>query len=248
MTQAAHWTGYAMPPSFDAPAIQDRVTVGLRLRRARKEAGLTLAQAADKAGLSRSTIGSIERGEHDLNSVSRRNLINLPSAFGLSASEFSRIVRPIYGEVLGAMPGQGADMGREIFNIEQNRSELYVQIRLNIRSSGIHDSMPSYNQILTSVLSEMAQRALGGLVMDKMYVNGIPAGYYALWSDRQADVGELVIVEHHGGQYPAFLLEGGFVVTDVNVDEDTTLRFLPDRIIGAVEEVRILTLPRRSLS
>ncbi|GGR31164.1 helix-turn-helix domain-containing protein [Deinococcus ruber] len=99
MTLYAPPRGFPMPPSqpYESPALDARQKVGFALRRARKDAGLTLAQAAERSGLSRSTIGSIERGEHDLASVAGKNMMLLHEAFGLRQSEFEKIISPVYG-------------------------------------------------------------------------------------------------------------------------------------------------------
>ena len=87
-----------MPPNpvYEPPGSSERLKVGLALRSARKLAELTLAEAAELSGVSRSTIGSIERGEHDLGSVTGKNMMNLHLAFGLRRSQFEDILRPVY--------------------------------------------------------------------------------------------------------------------------------------------------------
>jgi transcriptional regulator with XRE-family HTH domain len=98
MTLASHFGGYKVPPlnTYEPPVIDERQKVGLILRHARKQAELTLSQASELSGLSRSTIGSIERGEHDLGSVTGKNMRNLHAAFGLSRAKFEEIVMPVY--------------------------------------------------------------------------------------------------------------------------------------------------------
>lgn len=234
-----------MPPIFEAPAVEERMSVGLRLRRARKEAGLTLAQASDRAGLSRSTIGSIERGEHDLNSVSRRNLLYLPNAFGLSAQAFTSIVRPVYGELLGAAPGTGDDVNS--VDVELLVSD-YVQVRIPLLRSGIQDGMFSHNSIVASVPSDMSRRSLGALQIDREYIHGVPAGHNLIWSARTATLGELVIVAWNNGLYPAFLLPGGLVEMDVAPSPELPARFRPDSVLGTVEQIIMGGVPTRALS
>ena len=98
MTLASQYGGYKMPPAstYEPPAIEERRKVGLILRHARKEAGLTLSQASELSGVSRSTIGSIERGEHDLGSVTGKNMMSLHAAFGMSRAKFDSIVKSAY--------------------------------------------------------------------------------------------------------------------------------------------------------
>jgi len=83
---------------YEPPAADGRLKVGLALRQARKAAELTLAEAAELSGVSRSTIGSIERGEHDLASVTGKNMMNLHLAFGLKREAFEDILRPVYSD------------------------------------------------------------------------------------------------------------------------------------------------------
>ena len=78
-----------------------REEVGLELRRARKRAGLTLAQASDASRLSRSTIGSIERGEHPLDSLSAKSFSQAHEAFGLPRPSFEAIIAPVYSSLAG---------------------------------------------------------------------------------------------------------------------------------------------------
>lgn len=57
---------------------------GKRVRSARKRSGLTQEQLADRAGLHRTFIGSIERGERN---ISLLNLWRLAGALGVSPCE-----------------------------------------------------------------------------------------------------------------------------------------------------------------
>lgn len=66
-------------------------SVGIALRRARKEANYSLSKTARIAGVSISLLGMIERGDHSITSVGQQNIANFPEAYGLSAEEFSRI-------------------------------------------------------------------------------------------------------------------------------------------------------------
>jgi repressor LexA len=86
-----------MPPTENAPPLKEREAVGLRLRRARKEAGLDTSQAAERAGISVSTLGALERGAHSLTSVAAGSLARVPAAFGLTWTAFVELVRPTYG-------------------------------------------------------------------------------------------------------------------------------------------------------
>lgn len=83
-----------------APAQSDRETVGLALRAARKNAGLSTQEGAVAAGISVPLLGSIERGAHSLTSMSAGNLAQLPRAFGLSWRQFLSIIIPVYGDYL----------------------------------------------------------------------------------------------------------------------------------------------------
>jgi transcriptional regulator with XRE-family HTH domain len=84
----------AMPP------LADRESVGLQLRAARKRAGFTTAQAAERGDVSVTQLGAIERGTHSLTSMAAGGLARLPSAFGLSWAGFVAIVAPVYGSYL----------------------------------------------------------------------------------------------------------------------------------------------------
>lgn len=86
-----------MPVSEAMPPHAERERVGLALRSARKAAKLSTARAAELGGVSVSQLGTIERGDHSLTSVSAGNLRNLPAAFGLTWGQFVEIVAPVYG-------------------------------------------------------------------------------------------------------------------------------------------------------
>lgn len=85
-------------PDPTLPPLVERERVGLLLRKARKEARLENAQAAELAGISVALLGNIERGTHSLTSIGVGNLTRLPAAFGLSWQAFVTIVSPVYGD------------------------------------------------------------------------------------------------------------------------------------------------------
>ena len=68
----------------DTPA---RVLFGLALRKAREEQKLSQEQLAERAGLHRTYIGQVERGERN---ISIDNLEHLACAVGLNAWEMIR--------------------------------------------------------------------------------------------------------------------------------------------------------------
>ena len=74
--------------------------IGEALRSARKRAGLSTQEAANRAGISVPLLGLIERGNHPLTNVSTRNLARLNLAFGLSWAEFVQIILPVYADQL----------------------------------------------------------------------------------------------------------------------------------------------------
>ena len=61
--------------------------LGLRLRTARARTGMTAADAADAAGVSRQTISDIERGRTDAKATTMWRLINM---YGCDANEVFR--------------------------------------------------------------------------------------------------------------------------------------------------------------
>lgn len=86
------------------PSLLERENIGLKLRAARKRAGLTTAQAAEVGGISVTQLGAIERGSHSLTSMSAGNLSRLPAAFGLSWEKFVEIISPVYGPYIAFIP------------------------------------------------------------------------------------------------------------------------------------------------
>jgi len=67
--------------------------IGRRIREARLTLGLSQEDLAERAGLHRNYVGSIERGERELG-ISR--LANLVGALGLSLAEFFAPFRSIH--------------------------------------------------------------------------------------------------------------------------------------------------------
>jgi transcriptional regulator with XRE-family HTH domain len=88
----------APTPDSDAAAAEPpadagmRVLIGRRLRELREERGLSLRDAAERSGLSRSFIGTVEKGDSEI-AVSR--LIRLADAYGvLIADLLATVERP----------------------------------------------------------------------------------------------------------------------------------------------------------
>ena len=210
-----------------------REELGSLLRKYIQRSSKTQRQVADEVGIGQpSYVSHMANGR--VNWVESEYFPKLAEALSLTVDE----VKELRPEVIViAAPVASSAAAAE-----------YVQVRINIMSSGITESMKPHNPVLTSVSQELARRALGGLVMDRAYVREIPEGFYALWSDRKPEPGELVVVEKGGAQYPAFLLEGGLVEVDMAINPTTPLRFKPDQIIGVVEEIRLLEIPKRHLS
>lgn len=68
-------------PSFSGnPAL---VSLGVAIRAARKEKGLSQEALAELAGIDRSYMGGVERGEHNLAIM---NLLKIADALGIKAS------------------------------------------------------------------------------------------------------------------------------------------------------------------
>jgi transcriptional regulator with XRE-family HTH domain len=68
-----------------------RVLFGIALRRAREEQGVSQEQLAERAGLHRTYIGQVERGEKN---ISIGNMEHLAHAVGLQVWE---MIRPLEG-------------------------------------------------------------------------------------------------------------------------------------------------------
>jgi transcriptional regulator with XRE-family HTH domain len=62
-----------------------RREVGMRIRKARETAGISQEKLAERAGLHRNYVGSVERGEREIG-ITR--LAHLVGALGLSLAEF----------------------------------------------------------------------------------------------------------------------------------------------------------------
>lgn len=101
-------------PELDARVARE---LGLRLRRAREEAGLTQEQAAHAAGISRNHLQVIERGLSDRASAKPFNphlsvLLNLCSALDV---ELVRVVVDVFG------PPRGIEVRYTLEDKEQAR-------------------------------------------------------------------------------------------------------------------------------
>jgi transcriptional regulator with XRE-family HTH domain len=77
-------------------------SLGLALRRRRVELGLSQEQFAEKVGLHRTYVGSVERGERNL---SFANLVRVAKALGLRASELLALTEELLD---GTKPGPPA--------------------------------------------------------------------------------------------------------------------------------------------
>lgn len=64
-----------------------RITLGARIRELRGALGLSQEELAERAGLHRTYVGAVERGERN---VSLDNILALASALEISASELLR--------------------------------------------------------------------------------------------------------------------------------------------------------------
>lgn len=229
MTLAQFATFSGGPPMAD----YSRIELGDRLRAFIKRSGKTQRQIADEVGIpQQSYLSHMANGR--VNWVESEYFPKLAEALKLSQTEVLEL-RPDM-VVINELPVTEFDATR------------YVQVRIDLLMSGKVTGMFSDNSIQISVPRELARRALGGLVMDRVYVEGIPAGHYALWSDRTPAPGELVIVLKGEKQYPAFFLGDGLVEMDHVIDNDTPKRFRAEKIIGTVEEIRMLGIPKRPLS
>ncbi len=67
----------------DDPTVNDQefsnAAFGLRLRKLRKDAGITRAQMAEKLGMEANSLGLIERG---INGMSKKNIVMLNTVYG----------------------------------------------------------------------------------------------------------------------------------------------------------------------
>lgn len=97
------WTSLKTIPSLkrgDQPHTLDRVTFGKRLRSARKQQGLTLAEVADRSRVSITTISRAERGQLALSyekfsALGRVLQMDMAAMFSLADSKTSRLDRPV---------------------------------------------------------------------------------------------------------------------------------------------------------
>ena len=69
------------------PKADDLQAIGKNVRRLREALGISQEELADRAGLHRTYIGGIERGERNLGLI---NLVKLAHALGVKPSELLR--------------------------------------------------------------------------------------------------------------------------------------------------------------
>lgn len=69
-----------------------QIAVGLAVRSIRKSAGLSQEQLADKCGLHRTYVGSVERGERN---ISLENILALSEVLGLHPSDLLHIAEEL---------------------------------------------------------------------------------------------------------------------------------------------------------
>lgn len=75
-------------PSYSGTA--ELICLGKSIREKRMTLGLSQEALADKAGLDRSYLGGIERGEHNIAII---NLVKIAKALGISSSELLQIAQ-----------------------------------------------------------------------------------------------------------------------------------------------------------
>ncbi len=101
-----------------APHTLDRVTFGKRLRAARKHNGWTLAEVAEKAGISITTISRAERGQLALSyekfsSLGRALQMDMGAMFAEAGAKAGRLTGPVVTRA-----GQGVTYRGEAFSYE----------------------------------------------------------------------------------------------------------------------------------
>jgi transcriptional regulator with XRE-family HTH domain len=95
MPRPSHGPAEPLQSSSDERTAETRRRIGDELRQLRLERGLTLKQAAGRAGLSRSFIGMVENGQSE---IAFSRLIRLVNAYGvLTADLLARVERPAAG-------------------------------------------------------------------------------------------------------------------------------------------------------
>lgn len=109
-----------------ASADTDLASTGIRIKRARLEKGLTQAEAAEMAGVSRSFIASVERGE---SGVSLQTLARLADAYGIPLSKFAGTIETV---------------GRVIHSTERPRTVIAGSVTWEeLAAPGRHDFEPA---------------------------------------------------------------------------------------------------------
>ena len=106
------------PSRVAAPNTLDRVTFGKRLRSARKEQGRTLAELADKAGMSITTISRAERGQLALSyekfsSLGHALQMDMGAMFSQAGAKAGRLTGPVVTRA-----GAGVTYRGEAFSYE----------------------------------------------------------------------------------------------------------------------------------
>lgn len=213
---------------------------GSLLRQRREAKGMTQEQVADLLNMKNPNyVSMLEKGRVAVGKS--KYLSSLIKLLGLDTDE----VRQINPDLIVEMGDAPLSVSDPLNPNHLNEGQYFV-VDITLMLSGKTGSVSSPTIHRTSVAAALAGRSLGGLLIDREYVAGVPVGSWLLWSDAQSNAGDLVVVEKDGGLYPAFLLADGLAETDQPLSPIHALRFKPDRIIGKVEEVRLLQIPRRN--
>lgn len=216
------------------------VEAGGLLRRRREAKGLTQEQVAEVLNIKNPNyVSLLEKGKVSVGKS--KYLSALVRLLGLDSDE----VRSINPDMVLEMSDPSLPKADPLNSDHLNAGQYFV-VDITLTLSGRTEPVSSPTIHRTSVAASLARRTLGGLLIDREYVGGVPVGSWLLWSDAQSHAGDLVVVEKDGGFYPAFLLNDGLAETDQPLSPVHALRFKPDRIIGKVEEVRLLQIPRRN--
>ncbi|MGD0956155.1 MAG: XRE family transcriptional regulator [Candidatus Acidiferrales bacterium] len=122
----------------------DPRTLGLRLQEARKAAGMTQQQVADRLGMARTTIVAIEKGERR---VVPHELLQLASLYGRSVSSLVS-KRAVTESLLTQFRANQRESGPgfdEATNELQSRSEDYVELERMVGAPSANRFPPEYD-------------------------------------------------------------------------------------------------------